>query len=60
MLLMDSRLLPNGRLGARGTYELPLGNQNFKQGAQTGALKLTILRLTSSEQTTKFPAHSAL
>ena len=54
MLLMDSRLLPNGRLGARGTYELPLGNQNFKQGAQTGALKLTILRLTSSEQTTKF------
>ena len=37
MLLMDSRLLPNGRLGARGAYELPSGNQNFKQEAQTGA-----------------------
>ena len=34
---MDSRLLPNGRPGARGAYDLPSGDQNFKQGAQTVA-----------------------
>ena len=32
-----ARLLPNGRLGARVTYDLPSDNQNFKQGAWTGA-----------------------
>ena len=35
---MDSSLLPNGYQGAsRGAYDLPSGDQNFKQGAQTGA-----------------------
>ena len=35
-----SRLLPNRSLGAWGSYYLSSGNQNFKQGALTGALKL--------------------
>ena len=32
-----TRLLPNGCLMAWGAFELPLGNQNFKQGAWMGA-----------------------
>ena len=32
-----ARLLPNGRPGARGSYDLPLGDQHFKQGARTCA-----------------------
>ena len=35
-----TRLLPNGSPGARGSYYLPSGDQNFKQGAWTGALNL--------------------
>ena len=38
--LNSSRLLPNGHLGTRGTYDLPSGNQNFKKGAQTGVKDL--------------------
>lgn len=30
-------LLPNGCPLARGAHNLPSGDQNFKQGAQTGA-----------------------
>ena len=32
----------------------------FQAGSLNGHLKLMIIRLTSSEQTTKFAAHSAL
>ena len=35
-----ARLLPNGHLGARVTYDLPSDDQNFKQGAWTGAWHL--------------------
>ena len=41
-------------------YDLPTGNQNFKQGPRADELKLMILRLSLGEQTTKFLAHSAL
>ena len=37
-----------------------LGRPKFQTGSPNGGLKLMILRLTSGEQTTKFPAHSAL
>ena len=32
-----ARLLPNGHPGTIGTYNLPSGDQNFKQGTRTGA-----------------------
>lgn len=35
-----TRLPPNGSPGAWGSYYLPAGDQNFKQGAWTGALNL--------------------
>ena len=43
----------------KAAYDLPSGDQNFKQGARMGA-KLMIFSITSSEQTTKFPAYLAL
>ena len=33
---MKINLLPNGCPVTRGTHDLPVGDQNFKQGAVTG------------------------
>ena len=33
---MPPRLLPNGSPGAKGSEDLPSGDQHFKQGARTG------------------------
>ena len=49
-----SRLLPSRDL------RFALGRPKFQTGSPNGSLRLTIFRLTSSEQTTKFPDHSAL
>ena len=55
-------MLPKGCLVARGSDDLLVGDQNLKQGAGTGCLKLIIFTAiasipTSSEGTTEFPAH---
>ena len=49
-----SRLLPSSDL------RFALGRPKFQTRSPNGSLRLTIFRLTSSEQTTKFPDHSAL
>ena len=38
----------------------PRGRPKFQTRSPNGHLKLMILRITSCERTTKFPAHSAL
>ena len=40
-----ARLLPNGCLVTRGSYNLPSGDQNFKQGARTGSVRVPCVKV---------------